>query len=187
MDHFYQDIPGFTSFEQLYREQVEDAPLDRPSIFVELGTCLGRSAAFMGVEILNSGKPIVLDTWDSWVGCERDRYGVRATGHEMAEMARANLAPVASTVLIRTGDAIRAANRYLDGECDFVFIDDDHESAHVLDECRAWWPKLRSGGTMAGHDFTRWSVSRAVHRWSRESGVKVASVAAQNIWVAKRV
>eukprot|EP00434_Breviolum_minutum_P030960 symbB.v1.2.027380.t1/scaffold2805.1/size71130/7 len=36
---------------------------------------------------------------------------------------------------------------------DMVFLDGDHRYESVMDDIKAWWPKLRSGGVLAGHDF----------------------------------
>ncbi len=36
---------------------------------------------------------------------------------------------------------------------DFVYIDGDHSFEQVLTDVRAWWPLLRPGGVMAGHDY----------------------------------
>ena len=58
MKHFYENIEGWAAFRGLYRVAVADAPSDRQSLFVEVGSWLGRSAAYMAVEIINSGKPI---------------------------------------------------------------------------------------------------------------------------------
>ena len=47
-----------------------------------------------------------------------------------------------------------AADGFDDASLDFVEIDADHERGAVARDLEAWWPKLRSGGLMAGHDYT---------------------------------
>ena len=41
--------------------------------FVEVGTFLGKSAIYMAVEIINSGKNIKFDCVDHWLGSEEHR------------------------------------------------------------------------------------------------------------------
>ena len=48
----------------------------------------------------------------------------------------------------------------LAGQVDSVFIDGDHNAAEVMADCQAWWPLLREGGTLCGHDY--WSADPGV-------------------------
>jgi predicted O-methyltransferase YrrM len=49
-------------------------------------------------------------------------------------------------------------------DADIVFIDALHDYEHVKQDIELWWPKVRSGGILAGHDFNhKWpGVERAV-------------------------
>ena len=46
------------------------------------------------------------------------------------------------------------AHNYPDDYFDFVYVDARHDRLGVLADLGAWWPKLRGGGIMAGHDYT---------------------------------
>ena len=46
------------------------------------------------------------------------------------------------------------AKKYPDGHFDFVYVDARHDYLGVLNDLSVWWPKLKAGGLMAGHDFT---------------------------------
>jgi hypothetical protein len=70
-----------------------------------------------------------------------------------------------------------AAPRFQDGELDCVYIDGNHSYRAVMADCDAWWPKVRIGGIMGGHDFQTktddgWfcEVDKAVLRWASEHG-----------------
>lgn len=57
------------------------------------------------------------------------------------------------------------AARELDGQTfDIVFIDALHDFESVRDDIAAWWPRVRPGGVLSGHDFNhKWpGVERAV-------------------------
>eukprot|EP00747_Dinoflagellata_sp_TGD_P193014 gnl/TRDRNA2_/TRDRNA2_58655_c0_seq1.p1 gnl/TRDRNA2_/TRDRNA2_58655_c0~~gnl/TRDRNA2_/TRDRNA2_58655_c0_seq1.p1 ORF type:complete len:335 (-),score=38.49 gnl/TRDRNA2_/TRDRNA2_58655_c0_seq1:74-1078(-) len=45
------------------------------------------------------------------------------------------------------------ARLFPDRSLDFVYIDARHDRKGVLEDLQAWWPKLRFGGMMAGHDY----------------------------------
>lgn len=49
--------------------------------------------------------------------------------------------------------SLEAVQRIPDGSLDFVYIDGNHSKASVLADLRAWSPKVRSGGIVAGHDY----------------------------------
>ncbi len=51
--------------------------------------------------------------------------------------------------------SVEAAKDVEDGSLDFVFIDADHTYEAVAADIAAWWPKVRVGGTLAGHDFVK--------------------------------
>jgi len=45
------------------------------------------------------------------------------------------------------------ATEFSDAAVDFVYVDALHDRVGVLRDLEAWWPKLRAGGVMAGHDY----------------------------------
>jgi len=50
---------------------------------------------------------------------------------------------------------------------DFVYIDARHDYCGVMEDMQAYWPKLRPGGIMAGHDFLySREVPKAQGNWS---------------------
>lgn len=50
--------------------------------------------------------------------------------------------------------SLAAAARVSDGSLDFVYIDGNHRYESVVQDIAAWSAKVRSGGIVAGHDFT---------------------------------
>lgn len=71
--------------------------------------------------------------------------------------------------------SVEAAAEIPDGSLDWVFIDANHSYRAVLEDMDAWWPKLKSGGLLSGHDYnhdTKWphfiEVKPAVDRWTSE-------------------
>lgn len=52
-------------------------------------------------------------------------------------------------------DGFLGARHFADESLDFVYIDGDHAFDYVMLDLIAWYPKLRKGGIMAGHDYYR--------------------------------
>ena len=56
------------------------------------------------------------------------------------------------STIIRTTSQ-RASHMFNNNFFDFVYIDANHKFEYVFDDMILWYPKLRPGGIMAGHDF----------------------------------
>lgn len=165
MDHFYQNIHGWMDYEPLYTQMVDVAP--NPAHFVEIGSWKGRSAAFMCVEIANSGKSIRFDCVDTWQGSDVHQAGGAfedpdCTSGNLLHKFYDNMRPAKgmfnALVMTSTDAAILYANKSLD----FVFIDADHEYPSVIQDISAWLPKIKTGGYLAGHDYFYGPVRLAV-------------------------
>ena len=85
--------------------------------------------------------------------------------------------------------SVKASRCFEDGELDFVFIDGEHSYEAAKADIEAWWPKVRSGGLLMGHDYDRQrfaGVCRAVDEFGREHAVEVGR-RGHSVWVcAKR-
>jgi predicted O-methyltransferase YrrM len=159
MIHFYESIQGWFDFSSIYSNAVKT--LDGP--FVEVGSWLGRSACYMAVEIINSGKPIEFYCVDTWLGNE----DIIATGHNVKDAYDKflkNIEPVKDHVKVVKMPSVEAAALLPDKSLGFVFIDAAHDYNNVFADINAWLPKVRAGGVIAGHDYiySPFGVKKAV-------------------------
>ncbi|NQY01135.1 MAG: class I SAM-dependent methyltransferase [Flavobacteriaceae bacterium] len=53
---------------------------------------------------------------------------------------------------IRT-TSLKATTQHTDESLDFVFIDASHQYEDVINHLRTWYPKVKKGGYIGGHDF----------------------------------
>ena len=60
------------------------------------------------------------------------------------------------------GWSVDVARSIKDEYFDFIYIDGDHSYESVSSDIKAWWPKLKEGGFMAGHDWLIQPVQKAV-------------------------
>ncbi len=81
-------------------------------------------------------------------------------------------------IKIHRMDSAKGADLIEDGSLDFVFIDADHSHAGCLRDLQAWYPKVRKGGIVAGHDWHWPTVQTAL----KEFGKKVA-ISHDHVWV----
>ena len=148
MNHYYQNIQGWFNQTGLYNHVVKKY---NNAHFVEIGSWKGRSASYMGVEIINSGKNIRFDVVDTFKG-SKEHSGLDRSGlyNEFIK----NTEPIKSIIGdVNVMSSVEAAKLYKDESLDFVFIDAAHDETNVLADCSAWWPKIKIGGTMGGDDY----------------------------------
>lgn len=164
MQHFYKNVPGWAAFVELYALMVRNAPMQ--ARFVEVGSWAGRSAAFMGVEILNSGKQIKFDCIDPWYDGGVD---LRDTEHRkllgdvpLIEQFKRNVGPVLHLINPIQKLSVDAAKDFPDGSINYIMIDGDHTYEAVRDDIKAWMPKMRIGAIMSGDDYNWPGVRKAV-------------------------
>lgn len=147
MEHFYQQVNGWFDYEDIYRDMVTNASDN--AHFVEVGVHLGKSAAFMAVEIANSNKKIVFDCIDPWDGRNENGHGY----HNSLDQFLQNMSPADGFYNAIQDVSPDAANRYQDNSLDFVWIDAIHLYENVRADILAWLPKVKLGGYIGGHDY----------------------------------
>ena len=136
---------------------------------VEVGTHRGEFAAEL-LQRWGGQRLFCVDPWSNPPGYD-DPAG-RGDRHEDERMARENLKPYGGRVQFVVDTSLNAAKRFENGAFDFIYIDADHRRECVLADCLAWWPKVRRGGILAGHDLTgvwgdqvRPAVEEFAERW----------------------
>lgn len=156
MEHFYQSVPGHFNYENVYKDMIAFAPQYSAEKFVEIGAWKGKSICYAGVEIINSGKNIRLDSVDTWEGSPgepvlmNDESVINKTLYD--EFIK-NIGPVKHIVTPIKLSSVLAANVYQDNSVFFVFIDSSHLYESIKEDILAWLPKVKSGGFIGGHDI----------------------------------
>jgi predicted O-methyltransferase YrrM len=166
-------LHGWFDFHDIYTQAVAEARAD--SILVEVGVAFGRSAAFLAQKLESSGnrgaKFFVVDPWSACVpqaneeATRAEEARVQIEGgpfntflHGMREWAR----PELERMLVLRAPSVQVARMFDPGSVDFVFVDGSHAYADVCADLDAWWPKIRAGGVLAGHDYCDPGIMRAV-------------------------
>lgn len=167
MEHIYNQ-PSFGqhwfSYPNLYSTMVQRFPTG--SKFVEVGVWKGMSAAYMAVEIANSGKNIDFYCVDHWLGSE-EHYDPNHHAYEpdidrLYNIFIDNMKPVNDYFVPLKMTSLKAASLFADKSLDFVFIDGAHDYESVIQDIFAWAPKIKDNGVLSGHDIQYDPVKNAV-------------------------
>jgi hypothetical protein len=143
-------------------------------IGVELGVYEGKHSSLM----LSRHKQLYLhcvDMWDLWATRKTDYPGDLDSGvrkrmedteksTEVYYSAMDLLKQYKLRVNVIKENTVIAANNFKNESIDFVYIDGDHTYDGCLKDIEAWYPKLKTTGIMAGHDYMRMRDDRGVYR-----------------------
>lgn len=150
---FWSAVAGFFDYADLYQEFVTRAK--DGDVIVEVGCYLGRSGCFLGELIKASKKKITLLCVDTWPVPYAHKDGSGIVIESPFETFYANMRQSFLTKIIVPirAESVWAA-QFVRNELAAVFIDGEHDYDNCLADIKAWLPKVRSGGILAGHDYS---------------------------------
>lgn len=166
MEHFYHNIQGWFDFDDIYRNIIEESPLNAK--FAEIGVWKGKSLSYFVVEAINSNKQFEIYAIDTFRGSDEHQAGNFAyeplldTEDGLYNHFLENIDIVKERVNVVRKDSVDASMDFPDNYFDAIFIDAGHSFNDVLSDLIAWYPKLKSGSFMYGHDVNWPTVSSAV-------------------------
>lgn len=167
----------------------------------EIGVYVGTFAA-QNLKVWQ-GEYYAIDAWQWRPNDPREdkNYARKAENDANFERARRAMAFAGERVKQIRALSVEATTRFDDGSFDWLYIDALHTEAALLQDLRAWWPKLRPGGLFTGDDYGdenatewasearyakvyakwgsdrnvpkkhHWGVMRATHAFAKEVGV----------------
>lgn len=131
----------FRSFYKFIAHQMPSG-----SVLAEVGIADGVSSIYLAETLINDEeenfKLYMIDSLD---------YGgpdqlVTVFGH----IIKSKMGP---HIELLTIDSLNASCRFPDNHFDFVFIDASHKYEWTKADIRCWYPKIKEGGILAGHDY----------------------------------
>ena len=147
----------------------------------EIGVRNGNN--FSNLYLCNPNKIVAVDIWSEIPG----KPEFNDANYKQKELDKqyndfhANWANKKNVVIIRDF-SIKAAKKFSDKYFDFIYIDAAHTYEEVLKDLIAWYPKLKIGGILSGHDYIQWEkksrgtyfgVYRAVNQFVNLMKLKV--------------
>jgi predicted O-methyltransferase YrrM len=137
-------------------------------------------------EILSKSNPKLtlycIDPWRAYEG-----YKERTTQKSMNQIYKAAKERLKNyhCKLIRDFSE-RAYKNFFNSSLDFVYIDGNHDEAHVMYDIVHWSPKVKKGGIIAGSNFARYKGRYGSYNKVKETVIKYANASKINPWFALR-
>ncbi|KKM72101.1 hypothetical protein LCGC14_1423850 [marine sediment metagenome] len=140
--------------------------LKEKCIICEIGSWTGMSAILIGARAKNlNGKVYAIDSFKSFGNLEHDsrHYDIQGIMKESLVIYE-----VSDFVTVIAKDSVEASKDFSNEYFDFIFIDANHSDGAVFNDITSWYPKLKQGGLICGHDYQHESVTRGVNRFFGE-------------------
>jgi hypothetical protein len=90
---------------------------------------------------------IWIDGYDDVSNAQNDVQDIRL------QMTRSNLFGYEDRYRIFRRFSVDAVKEFADSSIDFIYIDANHDYKHCTEDLNLWFPKVKNGGLIAGHDF----------------------------------
>ena len=158
---YYEKVKrNFFNYPEWYRELYNI--LNDGDIFIEIGTWTGASSLFFAELMMNGGKKIDFYTIDTFEGSkslppgpEKRFYAKTTILDGLYEYYMSVREPLKDYIKVIKGDSQinETSSLFPDGSVAAIFIDGDHSHAGVARDLDNWYPKIREGGIMSGHDY----------------------------------
>ncbi len=148
-------------------------------IGAEIGVNKGHNASYI-CHIIQPKLLYLIDTWNNFF----DAASGEIIGEAQYLMTKELLKPFSCCKIIRD-TSFNAVNTFENKSLDFIYIDADHTYNAVLSDCTLWYPKVKKGGIVSGHDFTTTSVNEAVKLFCQKARIDKLYTQNEDWWIFK--
>jgi hypothetical protein len=147
-----------------------------PIMVAEVGVERGRNAVDMVQNISNIGKLYLIDDYlpyTDYLG----GYCPQEIQDQVYQDMLERISLYSDKIIVIKKSSLDVALTFPDGFFDFIYIDGNHNYESVKQDMYAWFPKVKKGGLLSGHDFdprniTRQDVAEAVKYFCRENNLE---------------
>lgn len=172
-----EGVRGFLSTGDMTSLFEHARNLPKDGVLLEVGSFMGLSSILMANALIASGNTggriICVDTWQGSV--EHQEMEV-IQENRLFETFQENIRNANVSHIIRPirKPSVEAAKEFSDASLDRIYIDGDHSFEGCYTDLEAWYPKLKPGGLLFGHDCApNEDVRRAVLQFATERGLDV--------------
>lgn len=96
---------------------------------------------------------ILVDLWQQQTNYNDNANVANSEQEQRYQMTLQSVSAWKEKVVVCRNYTTECAKRFPDASVDFVYVDARHDRKGVISDLESWWPKLKTGGIMAGHDY----------------------------------
>jgi len=155
-----------------YRKQLGEL-CETKNAAAEIGVAEGNFSK----DILNMGfeKLYMVDNWATIEGVRGDGSFEQDWHDANFEKAKEQVAEFGDKAVLLRGMSKEMSLKVPDESLDLIHIDAGHDYTSVYFDLKYWFPKVKKGGIISGHDYlnTAYGVHEAVNDFTKHKGIEV--------------
>jgi hypothetical protein len=157
--------------------------LPKNGIIAEIGVEKGNYSSIL-LHYLNPAKFYLIDCWeqqDPLIYGDRKNLATEIQ-EKIYQKIQAHFGSDPRVEILRTYSE-KAAEQFKEEFFDLIYIDANHSYEAVKQDIAAWWPKLKKGGILAGHDyliFEPFGVVPAVNEFLHAQGLYFSALTTED-------
>jgi len=154
--------------------------------FVEIGVANGQTSRFL-LKNVDNLEVTCIDPYLQYKGFHGSHHGSYGKLLKKYETADKTLFGDERVTFMRLTSE-EAAKGFRAKSIDIAFIDANHYYDWVSRDIELWWPIVRKGGILSGHDYIdvkRWGVVKAVDEFAKKHKLKVNLDSDKVWWIRK--
>jgi hypothetical protein len=177
----WNEIKGWFDYTDVFDFLLSKVPDN--GIFMEGGAWLGSSSAYLCDQAKDRINVFIVDTWKGSMDPDELRvYYSLVTKTDIYNLFLENMGDRKFTPIRKT--SVEASKDFEDESCDVIYIDMQHTYDAVIEDLHHWYPKLKKGGYMAGHDVYHPGVNKAIKEFFND---KFGVIGACNCcWIVRK-
>lgn len=157
------------------RRDLWQALKDIPGNAAEIGVAEGRFSQEMLDWPINFRRVYMVDRWCRIPGGHDVANAPQEWHEENLRTVLERTAPYGDRAVLLQGESMETAARVPNKSLALVYIDCDHRYTQVMNDIKAWLPKLVHGGIMAFHDYenVNFGVKEAVNEFTQKNHLEL--------------
>lgn len=158
---------------------------DLPRLLEELNMLgdaieVGVAEANHSADLLRNGmdKLFLVDSWNHIPKIRGDGNNHQQWHEQNFAKARRQVKEFGDRAVILRGFSVDMASHVDDDSLSLVYLDADHSYNGVMTDLNTWFPKLKKGGVMSGHDYlaSEYFVKQAVEDFANKIGMPISNI-----------
>ncbi len=115
----------------------------------------------------------------AWPGREKSRILLLRAERRARTIAKEKFPGKCKFIYDKSKEAVK---EFKDESLDFVYIDANHNYEFVKEDIELWYPKVKIGGIIGGHDYGphESGVAKAVDEWAKKMKITIATFFAES-------
>lgn len=142
---------------------------------VEIGVDKGESTFQFIEQCPNIKKIYAIDPWRAYDASFKTKIQSNMDANYETTKNRLKKYTDIDKIKIIRKPSLEAVSMFDDNFFDWSFIDGDHSEEAAFADMQAWYPKIKRGGVLAGHDYRTKDIAvrAAVKRFSELHGLEI--------------